>query len=90
MPAGTRRRSSGLVAGKFCVNAHTQPFPGGELRSQIVPDPATVLLLGAGSLLLGRRRRLRRAWMPSSVRSPCRTSSVSAAAQQLPAQKGPG
>lgn len=46
-----------ILAGNAYVNIHTQAFPGGEIRGQIVPEPVALgsILLG-GFLLMMRRR----------------------------------
>jgi len=49
-----------LDSGNLYVSIHSTVFPGGEIRGQLepVPEPATMALLGAGSLaLLAMRRR---------------------------------
>lgn len=49
-----------LKTGLAYVNIHTQARPGGEIRGQVeqvVPEPGTLALLGAGGLALIRRRR---------------------------------
>ena len=53
---------SGITDGRAYLNIHTGNFPGGEIRGflQPVPEPATLLLMGAGvaGLALIRRRRV--------------------------------
>jgi hypothetical protein len=55
---------SDLDSGLFYVNVHSTAFPGGEIRGQLspVPEPATAVLLGAGTLGIGglMRKRARR------------------------------
>ena len=46
-----------LFAGDLYVNVHTNAFPGGQLRGQIVPEPGTLLLLSLGGTMLLRRSR---------------------------------
>jgi len=55
---------SDLESGLWYMNIHDQPFPGGEIRGQIlpVPEPSALPLLGigvSGLWLLLRRRRSR-------------------------------
>ncbi len=51
-----------LKNGQLYVNLHTNAFPGGEIRGQIVPEPSTSLLatLAFGGSLLSLRRRRRK------------------------------
>jgi uncharacterized protein (TIGR03382 family) len=46
-----------LFARNLYVNIHTESFPSGELRGQIIPSPASLALLGLGGLAATRRRR---------------------------------
>jgi hypothetical protein len=51
-----------LIAGQGYINIHTPAplgFPGGEIRADIVPEPATLLFVGLGLAGLGLWRRRR-------------------------------
>ncbi len=53
-------QESDLLAGLWYLNLHTTAFTGGEIRGQVtvVPEPGTLLLVGAGlALVSGARRR---------------------------------
>ncbi len=55
----TAAQANDLRAGLWYINVHTDAFPAGEIRGQVVPTPvpATFGLLVLGTLLLGIRRR---------------------------------
>jgi hypothetical protein len=47
-----------ILSGNSYINFHTTQFGGGEIRGalQVVPEPATLWLLGCGVMALARRR----------------------------------
>lgn len=47
----------GMIAGLTYINVHTDNNNPGEIRGQIVPEPASLAILAVGSLVLLRRRR---------------------------------
>jgi hypothetical protein len=49
-----------ILSGGTYINFHTNQFPGGEVRGQIVPEPSTFIMLSLAGLALvvGWRRRL--------------------------------
>ena len=51
------QQQSDLLAGLWYVNIHSNMFPGGEIRGQVIPAPGALALLGLGGLLARRRRR---------------------------------
>ena len=52
-------QAADLLAGLWYVNIHSTTFQGGEIRGQVVPEPATALLVVAGliGLSVSMRRR---------------------------------
>lgn len=54
----TSTQISNALAGLTYINIHTSAFPGGEIRGQIVPEPACAGLLAIAAMAgLSRRRR---------------------------------
>jgi hypothetical protein len=48
-----------LLGGLWYYNIHTNFAPGGEIRGQVVPEPASLGLLGLGAMgLMFRRRKI--------------------------------
>lgn len=58
----TQQQMTGLTNGLWYVNIHSNNFPGGEIRGQLtaVPEPGTLLLLGAGLLSVASALKKRR------------------------------
>lgn len=57
----TDAQEAQFLAGNWYVNLHTDNFPGGEIRGQLnpVPEPASLIALGAGLIGMAIRRRKR-------------------------------
>ena len=53
----SEQQQTDLLAGLWYVNIHTDAFPGGEIRGQVVPEPVTISIMGLGALILLRRSR---------------------------------
>ena len=55
----TATQAGWLTSQRLYVNVHSQNFPGGEIRGQIIPEPSSLAALGLGacSIILTRRRR---------------------------------
>jgi hypothetical protein len=45
----TDAQETQLLDGLWYVNVHSTANPGGEIRGQVVPEPATLLLLAMGA-----------------------------------------
>lgn len=46
-----------VLDGLTYINVHSTQHPGGEIRGQIVPEPASIALFAMGGVLLLRRAR---------------------------------
>jgi len=53
----TETQEGQLLSGLWYYNIHTNFAPGGEIRGQVVPEPASMGLLAIGALGLFARRR---------------------------------
>lgn len=54
-----QQHEQALLDGLIYANIHSSTYPGGEIRGQVVPEPATLALLlaGAAGLFFRRPRR---------------------------------
>jgi len=55
----TEAQKNDLLNGLWYVNIHSNLFPGGEIRGQVVPTPGAIVLLSAAGVLLVTPRRTR-------------------------------
>ena len=53
----TDLQEASIINGLWYVNIHSTVHPGGEIRGQVVPAPASAALLGMAGLGVMRRRR---------------------------------
>jgi hypothetical protein len=58
----TAPQITGLLGGNTYINIHSQVFPGGEIRGQVmtVPEPGSIIMLATGAIAviaLARRHR---------------------------------
>jgi CHRD domain/PEP-CTERM motif len=49
-----------LQSWRTYFNIHTNVFPGGEIRAQLIPEPTTLILLGTGLAGVAMRARRKR------------------------------
>lgn len=53
----TNAQATDLLNGLWYINIHTDQFPGGEIRGQVLPEPTTLLMFGGAAALVTLRRR---------------------------------
>jgi hypothetical protein len=56
----TEAQEADLLAGLWYVNIHTELNPAGEIRGQVVPEPAGLALIGIAGAVIASARKGRR------------------------------